>query len=191
MSFEAGASLPAGLCTAGQAIRQLGLPLPDAPAEKPKKVPVYRGSTATGTLAIQLLKLYLLAQEFNLAKSYGAAEVYDYRSPSCVELIRKNTANNLANALDCITSPESTTFCYAVLGRAGGRYASLDSYSTFAANRKAVKGSWVLGPVIFGDGSSWPAPYTREADEELKDFGTKLFQVCQKLIEKGELRVIP
>ncbi|OQN98775.1 hypothetical protein B0A48_15444 [Cryoendolithus antarcticus] len=198
MSIEAGASLPAGLCTAGQAIRQLGLPLPDAPAEKPKKVLVYGGSTATGTLAIQLLKLAKLIpittcspKNFDLVKSYGAAEVYDYSSPGCAELIRKDTANNLAYTLDCITTPESTTFCYAALGRAGGRYVSLDPYSTFAANRKAVKGSWVLGPAIFGDGSSWPAPYGREGDEELRDFGTKLFQVCEDLIEKGELRGHP
>jgi NADPH:quinone reductase-like Zn-dependent oxidoreductase len=57
MSTEAGASLCAGLCTAGLAIRSLGLPMPDRPVEKPLKVLVYGGSTATGTLAIQLLKL--------------------------------------------------------------------------------------------------------------------------------------
>jgi len=57
MSTVAGASLCAGLCTAGLAIRSLGLPMPDAPVDKPFKVLVYGGSTATGTLAIQLLKL--------------------------------------------------------------------------------------------------------------------------------------
>jgi NADPH:quinone reductase-like Zn-dependent oxidoreductase len=57
MSFEQGASLCAGLCTAGLAIRSLGLPMPDAPVSKPERVLVYGGSTATGTLAIQLLRL--------------------------------------------------------------------------------------------------------------------------------------
>ncbi len=57
LSTAAGASLCAGLCTAGLAISSLGLPLPDTPAEKPVKVLVYGGSTATGTLAIQLLRL--------------------------------------------------------------------------------------------------------------------------------------
>jgi NADPH:quinone reductase-like Zn-dependent oxidoreductase len=55
-SFEAGASLCAGLCTAALAIRSLGLPLPDKPAVVPKTVLVYGGSTATGTLAMQLLR---------------------------------------------------------------------------------------------------------------------------------------
>lgn len=58
MSTVAGASLCAGLCTAGLAIRSLGLPMPGSPAERPLKVLVYGGSTATGTLAIQLLKLF-------------------------------------------------------------------------------------------------------------------------------------
>jgi NADPH:quinone reductase-like Zn-dependent oxidoreductase len=56
LSVEAGASLPAGICTAGLAIRSLGLPLPPQVAASSAKVSVYGGSTATGTIAIQLLK---------------------------------------------------------------------------------------------------------------------------------------
>ena len=57
ISTLAGASLCAVLCTAGLAIRSLGLPTPDAPVEKPVKVLVYGGSTATGTLVMQFLRL--------------------------------------------------------------------------------------------------------------------------------------
>ena len=60
MSIEAGASLGAGISTAGMAIRALGLPLTGALPPQAASSPfvlVYGGSTATGTLAIQLLKL--------------------------------------------------------------------------------------------------------------------------------------
>ena len=60
MSTEAGATLGAGISTTGLAIRALGLPLPDEPLPEmpsPPMVLVYGGSTATGTLAIQLLRM--------------------------------------------------------------------------------------------------------------------------------------
>lgn len=57
LSYEAAASLPVGLCTAGLALKLLGLPLPDRPQEKGVHVLVYGGSTATATIAMQLLKL--------------------------------------------------------------------------------------------------------------------------------------
>ena len=59
MSYEEAASLGSGLGTIGLALfRSLQVPgTPMAPAEKPVDVLVYGGSTATGTLAIQLLKL--------------------------------------------------------------------------------------------------------------------------------------
>lgn len=59
MSFEEGASLGSGISTMGLALfHSLKVPgYPLEPAEKPKHVLVYGGSTATGTLAIQLLAL--------------------------------------------------------------------------------------------------------------------------------------
>src|SRR5207248_2160737 len=59
MSFEQGASLGSGIGTMGLALfHSLQVPgYPTAPATQAKIVLVYGGSTATGTLAIQLLKL--------------------------------------------------------------------------------------------------------------------------------------
>ena len=61
LSFEEGASLGSGIGTIGLALfRSLEIPgYPTKPATKPKEVLVYGGSTATGTMAIQLIKLYV------------------------------------------------------------------------------------------------------------------------------------
>ena len=54
------ATLGVGVSTIGQGLYQsLGLPLPDAPSKEKFPVLVYGGSTATGALAIQWLKLYV------------------------------------------------------------------------------------------------------------------------------------
>lgn len=58
-STEAAASLPVGLSTAGLAMKLLGIPLPGEPVSKPATVLVYGGSTATATIAMQLMRLYV------------------------------------------------------------------------------------------------------------------------------------
>lgn len=94
LSIDAAASLPVGISTAGLAIRLLGLPLPDKPVEKPACVLVYGGSTATATIAMQLLRLAGLIpiatcspRNFELAKSNGAEEVFDYQEKDVAQKI--------------------------------------------------------------------------------------------------------
>lgn len=58
MSFEKAATLGIGLSTIGLALYHVfGLPLPTEPAREKKYVLVHGGGTATGTLAIQFLKM--------------------------------------------------------------------------------------------------------------------------------------
>lgn len=61
MSFETAATLGAGINTVGQSLYQsLALPLPISEASD-SSVLIYGGSTATGSLAIQFAKLYVLS----------------------------------------------------------------------------------------------------------------------------------
>ena len=59
------------------------------------------------------------------------------------------------------------------------------------ATRKVVKADWVLGPAIFGDGCTWPSPYGRAADPELRQFGVDLWAIAQKLVDEGKLQHHP
>lgn len=101
------------------------------------------------------------------------------------------TKNNLRYALDCTTTVESTSLCFAALGRADGKYVSLDPFSQHAATRAIVKTDWVLGPSIFGDGSTWPEPYGRPPNSEIRAYGEKVWAVAQKLGNDGKLRPHP
>lgn len=68
---------------------------------------------------------------------------------------------------------------------------SLDPFSEHAATRKTVKTDWVLGPSIFGDGSTWPEPYGRPPSQEIRDYGVELWSVAQRLVDEGELKHHP
>lgn len=54
-----------------------------------------------------------------------------------------------------------------------------------------VTTDWVVGPLIFGEGSTWPAPWGRPESEELRQFGVEVWQTAQKLVEDGKLRPHP
>lgn len=201
MSFYEGAAMSTSFMTAGLALfKSLALPgHPSRPASHPLPVLVYGGSTATGTAAIQLLRLAGYTPlatcspgNFPLVTSYGAAAVFDYRSPDCAADIRAYTNSSLVFALDCITTAESMRICYAAIGRRGGRYTALDPYpDTVARTRRVVRADWVLGPVMLGKEIGWPEPHGRPADPEMGQFGAEWVKTVQELLDDGKLRSHP
>ena len=59
MTFQTAATLGTGLATVGLALyHNLQLPLPSKPTTQPMTALVYGGGTATGTIAIQMLRLW-------------------------------------------------------------------------------------------------------------------------------------
>ncbi|KAG8157096.1 hypothetical protein KVR01_013086 [Diaporthe batatas] len=173
MGFEEAAGMGMRIATAGMALFwSLGIPtewlLKAAGEQMP--VLVYGGSTSTGTMAIQLLKLCNVKvittcspRNFDLVRSYGADAVFDYNSPTCGADIRAHTANALDYALDCITEESSMKICYQALGRCGGKYTALD-----------------------------PHPESkRKGDQRVKDFAKPFFETIQKLFDEGRLTPHP
>ncbi len=49
----------------------------------------------------------------------------------------------------------------------------------------------MLGPAIFGDGSTWPEPYERGPDPQLRQFGVDLWAIAQKLVDQDKLQHHP
>ncbi|PVH89277.1 zinc-binding dehydrogenase family oxidoreductase [Cadophora sp. DSE1049] len=200
MTLEEAASLGSGVGTIGLALyKSLEIPgTPLKPAEVPRFVLVYGGSTATGTLALQILKLSGMRpittcspKNFDLAKSYGAEAVFDYRSASAIEDIKTYTKNSLKYVLDCVSEPETMRFCYKAIGRAGGKYTALEPFAQSLHTRPTVQPDWVLGPTLLGKPIGWSPPFERQANPKMREFTLDWFKTVQNLLDEGKLRTHP
>ncbi|KAK3309853.1 chaperonin 10-like protein [Chaetomium strumarium] len=202
MDLDQAATLPCGLATVGFALyRHLGLPLPDPPATeseagaKPQYILIYGGGTATGTLLIQMaLRSGLVPvttcspKRFERVKALGAAEAFDYRSPTVGADIRAYTNDALDMAVDCITTTASMAVCYGAIGRGGGKYVSLDPFPLRTHTRRSVRPSWVLALTMFGTPIAWKRPFTTEAKPAERAFAEKWFSIAQEMLDRGEIQ---
>ncbi|KAK4158308.1 putative zinc-binding dehydrogenase family oxidoreductase [Chaetomidium leptoderma] len=203
VGFDEAASMNMGAMTAGLALFKVldvpGYPLQAPTGPQPATVLVYGGSTATGTTAIQLLKLAGLRviatcspANFDMVRGYGADATFDYRDPAYPVEIRAFTKNSLRLVLDCISTTQSMEFCYSVVGRSGGRYTALEPFSPgIAATRKLIKPDWVLAPVMLGRPIGWPVPYKRDVMSDMVEFSVKWVKTLQELYDKRLLRPHP
>ncbi|KAI9695817.1 MAG: hypothetical protein M1820_008411 [Bogoriella megaspora] len=175
---------------------------PDVPdrSDNPIPVLVYGGSTATGTLALQLLKLsgYLpittcSPRNFDLVRCRGAAIVFDYAASDVAENIRARTNRRLKYALDCISDTQSFGVCYASIQRAGGRYVSLELISDeLLATRRAIRPSFILAAEAAGeDVKLGHEGYDRPASVEKYEFAAQHMRIVQRLLDQGKLRTHP
>ncbi|KAH9904343.1 GroES-like protein [Xylariomycetidae sp. FL2044] len=204
MGDEEAATLGVGIATSTFGLyRELKIPggMPrldggggDLAEEDREFVFVAGGSTATGTRTLQLLKLAGFRSiataspgNFDLCLRYGAEKVFDYRSPTCAADIRAYTSNELEYAFDCIAEAETTQLCYGAIGRAGGRYVTLEPFrdSVVKARSLTIEPSWFMATQIFGEDIAMDGVYARTANLEDRAFGTEAFHVFQTLLDRG------
>lgn len=202
MDFETGASLGLGLMTVGLVFKSFGLRPFELPSPNPRPkqhILVYGGSTATGTLAIQLFKHHgflpvatCSPKNFDLVRGLGAEAVFDYASPTCKEDIRAYTNEKLAYAMDTITDSRATTVCYGAIGETGGWYTALESFpERLRGRRKKVKPDWILCPTIFGERIDLAGSYQRVAQPEDREFAVRWATHCTALLQAGKLQAHP
>ncbi|KAF2158978.1 hypothetical protein M409DRAFT_30512 [Zasmidium cellare ATCC 36951] len=174
------------------ALNLSGTPTRPVVSEKPVYVLVYGGATATGVIAIQMLKSsgyhpIAVCSQASAArvKEYGAIGTADYTSPNCTEQI-KTLANGfpIKHALDCITDDISAATCFSVLSRTGARYACLEDLPEAWRTRKAVKVKIVMGFEMLGhDVDLGHASYARAANASLHAVGITWAREVQWLLD--------
>ncbi|KAL1872945.1 hypothetical protein Daus18300_004083 [Diaporthe australafricana] len=181
---------------------------PSTPAEEEKHVLVYGGGTATGTMAIQMLRLSgyaplaitQSAESAALAVAYGAVNAVRYTGGAsisdCLESIRSLTAGGppLRHALDCITDADSAAVCFGALARTGGRYACLEHFQHAWRTRRVVRVKEVMGYEVLGRSVDLGGPestYTRGENQAAVEAGREWAAELQALLDKGALQAHP
>ncbi|KAJ5372363.1 hypothetical protein N7517_004369 [Penicillium concentricum] len=195
MSFQEAATLGVGISTVGQGLYQsLKLALPTEPIKDATPILIYGGSTATGTLAIQFAKLsgYKVLttcspRNFDLVRSLGADDVYDYKDAQAPAKIRKATDNKLKLVFDCISLESSAAFCDNAISTDGGEYSALLSIKI---NRANVNDRFTLAYTTIGEAFSFgdiPFP----AKPEDKAHAEKFIHIAEDLLAQGKVKVHP
>ncbi|PSN67735.1 GroES-like protein [Corynespora cassiicola Philippines] len=202
IDFAEGSSFGVGLVTCGLALRSLKLINDSGEATKNnfgEMVLVYGGSTATGTLAIQLLHQLgynpvatSSPHNFSLLREYGATAVFDYNNTACGVEIRNYTKNHLNRVLDCIGNNQSTTISYEAIGTLGGRYTSVAPFpGRLVLRRKQVHPDWILGYTVFGDDVRFDDTYKKTADPKDGIFTSIWILKMEKLLASGCIKSHP
>ncbi|KAI0452053.1 GroES-like protein [Xylaria acuta] len=203
LSWEEAASIGCAVTSSVGMALWYSLKLPGTPEEPtldPKFVLVYGGSTASGTFAIQILRLsgYRVIttcspKNFKLVEEYGAEKAFDYHSPTCGEDIRAYTKNTLEYVLDVISEARAIRHCYSAIGRGGGRYVGFELLSDdlMATMRKTVKADWIMGLEVTGLELDLPGGYYRKENPELHAWFQVWIKRLAALFEAGKLRTHP
>ncbi|KAJ5827801.1 Polyketide synthase enoylreductase [Penicillium robsamsonii] len=159
---------------------------------------VFGGSSTVGMMAIQILKLLghrvvstSSEKNIELVKSYGAEEVFNYRSSTCGADIRAYTKNSLRYVIDPFGEVKTMSVCYEAVGRAGGKYCALEQYQEALATRRTVKPFLIMGSSIAGRGLVLPDPYGSPPDPELGAWSLKFYKDLQSLVDEGKLKECP
>jgi NADPH:quinone reductase-like Zn-dependent oxidoreductase len=119
---------------------------------------------------------------FALLKSYGADEVYDYKSPTIGSDINAATADSLTLAFDTISEKGSPEICAAALSSKGGKYTSILPVKDFP--REDVKPTYTLAYTALGEWFTDDFP----ANQGDWEFAAGFWRLSEELVNSGKIR---
>ncbi|EGN93603.1 hypothetical protein SERLA73DRAFT_171938 [Serpula lacrymans var. lacrymans S7.3] len=194
MSFENAAQLGVACFTSCQSLYQsLKLPTPLEPTSTPKDVLIWSGTSSTGQYAVQFAKLGGLRvittaspQNFELVKSLGADEVFDYADSKTPKKIVAASGGNLKHAVDCISEGMTPNQVSMSLSRQGGTIATLLPYES---KKKGVDVQFVVCYAIFGKAIEYPFPFP--ANEEYSRNASMHAKMISQIVAQHNLTPIP
>lgn len=181
-SFEEASTFGVSVMTCGQGLYQeMGLNWPSNPTQSKETILIYGGSSAMGTMGIQLAALsgYSVIstcspRNFDMVKAMGATEVFDYKDPESIEKIKKL---NVKLAWDTIALESSAAFCAKVLAQ-GGAYGKI--LDVEMKDRPDVKQTYSLGYTSVGE------PVEKAFGSFGKERCENDYKFMQKWIEEGD-----
>ncbi|KAJ5174223.1 uncharacterized protein N7482_000100 [Penicillium canariense] len=204
LSFEESASLGVWLATVVQVlypVMKLPLPSPHILANSGPALLVYGGSSATGTIAIQVAKLsgcrvYATCSAANndLVMSRGAEKWFDYNQLDFVEQIEA-AGLSITHIVDCIGTEESGIACSKILALAGGHYHSIrvpcpESFKERRPEDTALA-TTALGYTMFGERFEFPGVAEYPAEPAMEEFAKKWVLVAEELVKTGKVQPHP
>ncbi|KAA1477028.1 GroES-like protein [Dentipellis sp. KUC8613] len=194
-SVENAAHLGAAPLTAIQALWQShdDLPTPLKPTSTPFPILVYGASSSVGQFVVQFAKLsglYVVAtaspKNFDLVKSLGADEVFDYHDPEVGKKIKAATGGKLKHAVDNIFENGSPQIISDALSDEGGKIASLSPYES---PRPGVTVLSTVAYHILGKSFDFPFQYTE--DPHLTQLGKNFAKLLEGILAKYDIKPNP
>lgn len=83
-------------------------------------------------------------------------------------------------------------FCYAAIGRAGGKYTTLEPFHPeIADTRRAITPQWVINSAILGKTVGWKEPYGVQSDPHIHAFGKEWSRCVQRMLDAREITTHP
>ncbi|OJJ50220.1 hypothetical protein ASPZODRAFT_128846 [Penicilliopsis zonata CBS 506.65] len=208
MGWGEAASLGVGVFTAGMGLYHvMGLSLPESGRESESTdkdwMLVYGGSSATGSMVIQLAKLSgfkvvttCSPRNFDLVKQRGADVWLDYHHPHIFSLIAEATSNSLMHAFDTIATDETAAICAASFAPADTKegekaiYVSTLDPTLPASLPRPVEKKYFLGYTLVGEDVLFEDQLLPASEEDYQ-FALRFGVLVEKLLGEGRLKNHP